>query len=224
MNLDTLLNRTDVWRGGDVAPVVSDGIPTGFRELDALLPGGGWPRGALTEILTRHEGVGALRLALPALARMSHSQRWLAWVAPPHIPYAPSLVAAGVELSRLLLVYPRATSDTLWALEQAMRSGTCGAVLAWLEGSDTTTLRRLQLAAREGNCWGLLFRPWQAARQPSPAALRLQVEARRRGGLTINILKQRGGWPGGPVTLGAEHALVVPPSAPPAPGSLHPGH
>lgn len=200
MNLDTLLNRADLWRGGDVPPPLRHNIPTGFAALDAVLLDGGWPVGTITEILTAREGIGAMRLVLPALARLSQSKRWLAWVAPPHIPYAPALAAGGIDLSRVLLVHPRTAHDNLWAVEQALRAGTCGAVLAWLGGVDPKILRRLQLAAEAGQSWGLLFRPDWTAQQASPAALRLRLEPTAHG-LAVHILKRRGGWATGPLHI-----------------------
>lgn len=209
MNLESLFSRALVWRGGDTPPCVQGAVPTGHRDLDALLPGGGWPLGTLTELLTDRHGSGALRLALPALVRLSHADRWLAWVAPPHVPYAPALAAAGLDLSRVLLVYPGQGDGLLksvplraraWAVEQALRSGTCGAVLAWLPESELGALRRLQLAAEEGRCWALLFRPRAAAGRPSPATLRLAVEA-APDGLRVRIVKGRGGRGAGPLHL-----------------------
>jgi len=220
MSLDPLLQRADLWRGGQIPPV-ADGVPTGFADLDALFPGGGWPRGALTEILLPRDGIGALRLVMPALARLSRENRWLAWVAPPHIPYAPALAAAGVDLSRVLLIHPRAASDGLWAVEQTLRSGTCGAVLAWPAVGDTRALRRLQLAAEAGRCWGLLFRPEHLVRQSSPAALRLRLVPQERG-VAVHVIKRRGGWAAGPVHVDVDHVVAQRSSAPTAPGSLHP--
>jgi hypothetical protein len=226
--IDSLLQHPGLWRGKRPAQVEDGGIPTGFSALDALLPGGGWPLGALTEILPAREGIGALRLAMPALARLSHEGRWLAWIAPPYIPYAPALAGHGVQLSRVLLVHPRTSSalrvtsrelppesgapnsqhatrnaqlDSLWAIEQALRSGTCGAVLAWPTSEDERSLRRLQLAAEEGRSWGLLFRDPRCAALSSPAALRLAVAPAPDDGLAVHILKRRGGWPTGPVTI-----------------------
>ncbi|MEE8514960.1 MAG: translesion DNA synthesis-associated protein ImuA [Gammaproteobacteria bacterium] len=195
-----LIKRADVWRGGEAPPLAQEGIPTGFAALDALLPGGGWPVGALTEILTRHEGIGALRLVMPALVALSRLNQWLAWIAPPYIPYAPALAGMGLHLSRVLLVHSRARTDNLWALEQALRSGTCGAVLAWPQEIEWRGLRRLQLAAKHGQTWGMLFRPDEVACDPSPAALRLKVEAVEEKTL-VTILKRRGGWPTGPIQL-----------------------
>ncbi|MFV1996640.1 MAG: translesion DNA synthesis-associated protein ImuA [Acidiferrobacterales bacterium] len=201
MNLEQLTQRADIWRGGNTPPEESRtaGLSTGIPGLETILPGG-WPQGALTEILIPDEGIGELGLVMPALARLSCSKRWLAWVAPPHIPYAPALVSAGVDLSRVMVVRPRASADGLWAVEQTLRAGTCGAVLAWLSRVDTVVMRRLQLAAEAGNSWGVVFRPLGMASQSSPAALRLKLESTPHG-LAVHVLKRRGGWATGPVYL-----------------------
>ncbi|HEC12112.1 MAG TPA: translesion DNA synthesis-associated protein ImuA [Acidiferrobacteraceae bacterium] len=215
MNLNHVSQRADVWRGGAPTAPQPNSIPSGFTALDPLLPEGGWPLGALTEILTIHEGVGALRLVTPALARLSDGDRWLAWIAPPYIPYAPALEAAGVDLSRVMLVHAQQQHDVLWAAEQALRSGTSGAVMAWLpEKIDPKRLRRLQLAAEAGGSLGLIFRPHGAADQASPAALRLLIEPASEH-TAVHILKRRGGWPTGPLALHLDHAA-------PASGGLSP--
>jgi len=205
MSLEDLLQRADLWRG-DSAPAVS-GLPSGFAALDALLPGAGWPIGALTEILTDRSGIGELRLLVPALARLTREDRWVAFIAPPYIPYAPALRRAGVNLTHVLVVHPRETKDMLWATEQALRAGTCGAVLAWPAMADMKRLRRLQLAAETGNSLGVLFRPVNVAGESSPAALRLKLDPAANG-LAVHILKRRSGWPTGPVILEMQHALA----------------
>ena len=63
-------------------------------------------------------------------------------------------------------------------------------MLGWPQRADDKTLRRLQVAAEAGQAMGFLFRPLAAARNPSPAALRLQFES---GGL--RVLKCRGSHP-----------------------------
>ena len=199
-SLDLLLQHPGIWRGDQRAQTSEDALPTGFAELDELLPGGGWPRGALTEILSEREGIGELRLLLPALARASKQSKWLVWVAPPHVPYAPALAVAGVELKRLLVAEPQSPADAWWAVEQALRSGACSAVLAWLKSPDERRMRRLQLAAETGRTWGVMFRTADAAQQRSPAALRLRLEA-TLDGLAVHILKRRGGPVNKPVLL-----------------------
>src|SRR6267378_3576843 len=132
LSFSALLDRPDIWRGDSLnragAPVISSGFPA----LDAGLAGGGWPAGALTEILPAHEGIGELRLLGPALAGLSRRGLRLVWIAPPHLPYAPALAAAGIDIANLVVVRAASPKETLWATEQALVSNACGAVLAWL--------------------------------------------------------------------------------------------
>lgn len=200
--LDSLLQRPDLWRG-DRGPVTArPGVPTGHPALDRLLAGGGWPRGAVTEILADGPATGGLGLLLPALAALAADGRWVTFVAPPFVPYPPALATAGLDLGRLLSVRALSQGARLWALEQVLRSGVCCAALAWPEVPGTVALRRLQLAAEAGDALAVLFLPSAAAAQPSPAALRLGVEA-VADGWTLAVLKQRGGWPAGPLRLRA---------------------
>lgn len=200
MTLDTLLQHADIWRGDRLTTGIK-AVPSGFAELDALLPGGGWPQGALTEIMMPRQGIGALRLLMPTLARLSQGDRWICWVAPPYIPYAPALANAGIDLSRILLVHPRGQQDGLWAVEQSLRSGNCAAVLAWPTLDDKAILRRLQLAAESGDALGVLFRPRHFVQRPSAAALRIELAPEIDSSLSVSILKRRGGWAVGPVHL-----------------------
>lgn len=204
--LETLLARPDLWRAAEHALRERRGavpsVPSGHAALDAELPGGGWPLGALCELLTDRHGIGELRLLLPALVRLAREGRKLVFVAPPFLPYAPALAGAGVDLAALVLLRPREPREALWALEQSLRSGACGAVLGWPANIDGRALRRLQLAAEHGQALGLLFRPEREARQPSPAALRLRLES-APGGLRVHVLKRRAGISRRPVTIAA---------------------
>ena len=197
--LDTVLQNPAVWRGGDCARVTMPSVPTGFAELDVVLPGGGWPAGALTEIHVERAGIGELELVMPAAASLTHSGRWLALVAPPYVPYAPAFSAHGVILSRLMLVRPAAIEDGLWACEQALRSQACAAVLAWFDHVPERSLRRLQLAAESGGAAMLMFRPARVA-PASPAALRLHV-GKSQSRTVVRVLKRRGGGIPAPVML-----------------------
>src|SRR5215831_1447497 len=197
--LDTVLQNPAVWRGGDCARVAVPSVPTGFAELDVLLPGGGWPAGALTEIHVERAGVGELQLVMPAAARLTRCGSWLALIAPPYVPYAPAFSAHGVMLSRLVLVNPATTEDGLWACEQSLRSQACAAVLAWFDHVPERSLRRLQLAAESGGAAMVMFRPARAA-PASPAALRLHV-GKSQSRTIVRILKRRGGGVPAPVVL-----------------------
>src|SRR5258707_8910408 len=126
-----LLDRSDIWRGDSLNRVGTPTVACGFPELDAELPGGGWPAGALTEILPAHEGIGELRLLGPALAGLSQRGLRLVWIAPPHLPYAPALAAAGVELANLVIRGPAPPKKNPRAADQALASNARRAVLAW---------------------------------------------------------------------------------------------
>ena len=189
--LHELLREPRIWRATS-APVTTAATATGFAELDARLPGGGWPQAALTEVIHAQQGIGELQLLMPALARLSRASRWIALIAPPHIPYAPALAACGIDLSRILLVRPQRHVDTLWAVEQALRAGTCAAVICWPGQADASALRRLQLAAETGDCAGFLFRSETDAAQPSPATLRVRLRRDTEGVSQLDLIKCRG--------------------------------
>lgn len=203
----TLLQNhpAQLWRareqGGATAHQPS-GLSTGHAALDACLPGRGWPRQGLIEILCDGTGLGELQLLLPALAPLcSPAQRggWIAWVSPPHRPYAPALAASGLDLARNLFV--QAPGATEWAMDQALRSEACSAVLGWSTANDPAALRRLQLAAEQSRSLAILFRPVRAGLAPTPAVLRLALLGATAAGLQVRILKSRGGRPA-TVTLG----------------------
>lgn len=201
------MQHPGIWRGNQRAQTAEEALPTGFAALDALLPGGGWPRGALTELLIGRQGIGELRLLIPALARLSEAAGWLAWVAPPYVPYAAALTAVGIDLKRLVVAKPPSEADAWWTAEQVLRSGTCGALLAWLRAADERRMRRLQLSAETGHTWGVLFRHAHAAQDRSPAALRLLLEPAAEG-LAVRILKRRGGPVSQPVVVAMPQAGV----------------
>ena len=199
--LEKLLQNPRIWRGQVRAQDERwQGLASGYPKLDQQLPGGGWPQHALTEILLEHYGTGELQLLMPALAQLSQPQDeateagWITWVAPPFEPYPPALQQWGVNLSRVLIVRPKRSTEALWAAEQALSSGNCAAVLLWSDVLDDAASRRLQLAAEKGQGWAIAFRPLKALSQPSAAALRIRLSAGDKG-TDLGILKSRGGRP-----------------------------
>lgn len=182
-----LLRHPGIWRRATPARI--DARPTGFAALDKLL-GGGWPCGALSELLLEHDGLGECSLLLPALAECARAGRRIVLVAPPHPPFAPALAMAGIDLAQVVRI-DAGSADTDWTAEQCLRAGCCGAVLSWLPRADYRELRRLQLAAEAGDSLGFVFRPLAAAREASPAALRLAIRA-GADGPRVEVLRGRG--------------------------------
>jgi hypothetical protein len=190
--LDTVLKHPGVWRRSAAALHHVRALPSGHAGLDAQLPGGGWPCGALSEILFEFDGLGELALLMPALAALTQRRRRVVFVAPPYIPYAPALDAHGLDLRHVTQIDAQ-PGDGAWSAEQCLRSGSCGAVLSWMPQADYTQLRRLQLAAESGDALAFLFRPARAAAKASPAALRLHLHA-QADRVDIEIIKCRGNF------------------------------
>jgi protein ImuA len=240
MSLQQLLaDRADLWRGRVEVSALIEGLATGFADLDAALPWGGWPTNGLTEVISDQPGA-AFALILPALVRLcagggsssgrqadqdvgpasrshrdqalprSQARGWLLLVNPPLIPYAPALVARGLDLGRIVVV--DAPAQGAWVMEQGLRLGGCAAVIAWTVTESgrcsrnqdaawtTPVLRRLQLAAQSCSSPALLLRPSPAAKKPSTALLRLECES-SADGLQVVLRKLRGGRAGRRIRL-----------------------
>lgn len=231
-----------LWRAHQLGQQRDGTLASGFAELDAQLPGGGWPARALTELLLPHPGVGELRLLAPALAAVQQGGRSLMWFDPPAAPCGWTLAALGLDLRQLVIVQARdglppqrrarllAAADVLWALEQALKSGHVGAVLAWLPpGVRPESLRRLQLAAQAHDGPAFLLRDAAALARPSVAPLRLALAPAGPASpdeLALRIVKRRGPPLAGTLRLALAPVLSAPAraraerlAAVPAPGA-----
>ncbi len=192
MTVEALLKHPALWKGRQQHEK-RETFSTGHPELDAALPSGGWPVGALTELMVAHEGVGEFTLLLPALAALTQQQQWIALVAPPYTPYAPALVNAGIALERLLVIDCNDAKDAYWTTEQLLRSAVFSSVVLWADkSSDERRQRRLQLAAEQGRSWAVCYRSHRAARTSSPAGLRIVLQHSNQH-LKADIIKNRGG-------------------------------
>lgn len=220
-----------LWRAHQLGRAVHGVVPTGFEALDDQLPGGGWPCGVLTELLLAQPGVGEMRLLAPVMAGRSSAVHGSAQegggvmlFGPPALPCVQAFRQLGVDVGRLVVVHGRegtrgaavrhllASADLLWALEQALRSGQVGVVLAWLpDRLAAETLRRLQLAAQAHEGPAFLLRGIGERCKPSPAPLRLALHpGHSPDELSVQVLKRRGPA-GGPAVR-----LALPPVLPAA--------
>jgi len=186
-----LLHNPLLWRG-DAKARVERTVASGFAELDRELPGGGWPQGSLIELLADREGIGEVRLLLPALERLSRAGRWIALVAPPHLPYAPAFARAGIEPGRLIVIEAGEEKHRWWAAEQVLRSDSAGALLFWPRSINDARLRRLAVATQDTASIAFLFAGGERAPLPSPASLRILLSS-AAGALRLDVFKRRGG-------------------------------
>jgi len=192
-----------VWRAGQLGHGAIRALGSLHPELDAELPGQGWPIGMLTELIGREAGIGELRLLMPALRRLTRERRIVVLLGPPLTPYAPALADFGIDLDYLVIIDARNPADRLWAIEQTLRSASFGALLAWLPRAHTRPehLRRLQSAAQGTTGPVFLFRDLSAQMEPSPAPLRLLLLPLPADRLSVRILKRRGPVLGQPLVI-----------------------
>lgn len=196
-----LINRGDVWRAGDSLQARERAYPSGHTLLDEHLTHGGWPKGALVELLVDQEGCGEWQLLSPLLAKLSQ-EHWLILLNPPHQPYAPALHQAGIDLEKLLVVHTHNKKDEVWAFDQALHSDSCAVVIGWSQTLSHKELRRLQLSCSSTQSMAFLYRSKHFAQQASPAHLRLSLQSQSKVTthaqqlLNIEILKQNAGHAG----------------------------
>jgi protein ImuA len=197
-----------LWLGHQLGRSGSQGVASGFAALDAELPGRGWPRRALSELLLPHPGIGEIRLLAPALVATQRAGRLVMIFDPPATLSAAALDRLGFAVDELLVVntcsrvlnVPAPSrrpngpgNDSLWALEQALKSGHVGAIVAWLPPQlRAERLRRLQLAAHNHDGAAFVLREASAAARPTPAPLRLALQAGGADRLRLSVLKRRG--------------------------------
>jgi protein ImuA len=220
-----------LWRAHQVGQPRGAVLASGHAELDAVLPGGGWPARALTELLLPHPGIGELRLLAPALAALQAQQRCVMLFDPPALPFAWALAACGLDVQQLYVVRSRdavrarvhgpdartraqgllPAADVLWALEQSLKSGHLGAALAWLPARlAADALRRLQLAAQAHDGPVFLLRDEAQRTRPSPAPLRLWLRPAGADELRVQLLKRRGPPLAQPLVLALAPVLSTP--------------
>lgn len=216
-----------VWRASELACGRVQTCSTGNGALDAELPGGGWPRSSLTELLPAHPGVGEMQLLRPALTSLA-SHDSIAFIQPPFSPQVAEIQRWGVALDRTLWVRPKSSADALWAAEQALKSTAFSAIVLWQNEVRNESLRRLALACQGTESWFWLIRPVRAASDASPAPLRLALYA-SNGGVLVDLVKRRGPhaderlfvplpeFPAGRAPIGIQY---VGPSSEPAPTAV----
>ena len=225
-NLDPLLalNLAHVWRAGELGSASLQTVETGYAALNRVLPGGGWPQGALIELLQPQAGQHEWGLLAPALAAAQAAApgqpgaRMFVLVGAPYSPFGPALGARQLNMQRVLSVQARGGDGPalLWATREALQCADVAGVVAWLPDARSAHLRRLQIAAHAHNKLLFVFRPLRAQHESSPAPLRLLLEgalenkqADEAGNLLVNVLKRRGPPLALPVLLATRPARLA---------------
>ena len=216
--------NSGVWRAGELGDSGLQTLDTGYAALNRVLPGGGWPQGAMVEIMQAQAGQCEWGLMAPALAGLqgltlgsmgkplAKTKSWTVLAGAPHLPFGPALGALKLDMQSLLSVHgrPGDAPSLLWATREALQCADVSAVLAWLPDARSAHLRRLQIAAQMHNKLLIVFRPLRAQNESSPAPLRLLLQGTMQlaGNLNVAILKRRGPPLALPVLLDTQPARL----------------
>ena len=159
---------------GKTAPI----LPFGLAALDAALPWGGVPLAVLHEIegdATSGENDAAATAFLAGiLARLAPAKPVLWCMQTPDL-HPPGLAQAGLMAQRLLLVRTSDERETLWAMEEGLRSRVLAAVVGEVGTLSMTASRRLQLAAEASGVTGFVLHRCGGTAAASAAVTRWRV-------------------------------------------------
>lgn len=186
--IDFLHSKHLIWQGSEPQKTINT-HPTGYTELDEQL-GGGFPEHGVVEI-SSDLGIGELRLLTPYIKEVS-KQRLSIFINPPGHLCSEYLMQQGIDLHRVIMIFPQTDKEALWAAEQSLKSGCCGSVTLWHPSLEVHQARRLQVASETGQCLNFLFKTEQ--HQISlPISLSMQLQSQVNG-IKIDIHKRKGGW------------------------------
>lgn len=194
-----------LWRADELGSPVSRTLSTGHPELDAELPGGGWPCSVVTELLQAQPGVLEWRLLGRAMRAVT--ARDVVLVGPPRALHAAGLAQAGLDDRRLVWLQAQTPAERLWCAEQLVRAGCCGVIIAWLPQARPEQIRRLQVAAQASAGPIFLCRPLATQHEASAAPLRVHAALGADWDIDVHVLKRRGAMHEGLVRL------TVPPAS-----------
>ena len=190
------------------------GLVPSWPGLEEALPDGGLPRGVV-ELAAPFSLGGATSVALAAVraGQSRAKEAWCAWVDPGASLYAPGVVRAGVDVSRLLVVCPERAAIGRTAVK-VVASGAFEVVVVDADamsrpGSPARSdrqaprkrplapevlVRKLALAAEPNGATVLLLTDSTRPRAvPWPVAMRLELRRPSLGDLSVRVAKDRRG-------------------------------
>lgn len=199
---DLLLSAFLARRAGRMVRDTADAAPSTAASKPqapsgAALAPWAWPRGQLIEVLVDAPGQAEIELCLPQLQADRESDTlWILPCSPravehPLHPFANRLERAGLNSRRQHVQQAPNARATWCVLEHALRSRQFSHVVAWIPGGsqegDYRALRRLQALVAGSSTRCVLMRDPGAAEWPSPARLRLRIEAGGDGSIPHGI-------------------------------------
>jgi protein ImuA len=157
-------------------------LPFGISDVDLRLPGGGLALGALHEVADGGNGaIDGAAAALFAAGIAARTKGKVLWCITHPDLFAPALAQAGLAPDRVIYVEAGDDRTVLACIEEGLRHGGLGAVVAEVARLSMSASRRLQLCAEETGTVGIALRRWRRQTeavdfgQPTAAMTRWRV-------------------------------------------------
>ena len=148
-------------------------LPFGIAEVDSRLPGEGLALGALHEIAGGGNGaIDGAAAALFAAGIAARTKGKVLWCITRPDLFAPALAQAGLPPDRVIYVEAGDDKTVLACVEEGLRHGGLGAVVAEIGRLSMTASHRLQLAAEGIGAIGLAFSAGDDRPRPRTSARR----------------------------------------------------
>lgn len=157
-------------------------LPFGIAPIDDCLPGNGLAYGALHEVIGGGSGaVDGAAAALFVAGIAARSAGKVLWCVAQFDLFAPALEQVGLAPDRLIGVEAGDEKSVLMCVEEALRYGGLGVVVAEVSRLSMVASRRLLLAAEESGVMAIVLRRYRRIREagdfatPTSAATRWRV-------------------------------------------------
>ena len=198
--IDLLHSKHLIWQGSEQQEPTKT-QSTGYPELDDQLDGG-FPTHGVVEI-SSELGIGELRLLTPFIKTYG-KQRLSVFINPPAYLCSEYFHQQGIELHRLITLFPKTEKEALWATELSLKSGCCSSVILWHSYLQVHQARRLQVASETGKCLSFLFKTERSNQVSLPISLTMQLRA-EESGIQATIHKRKGGWKKSTFSINMSH-------------------
>lgn len=117
------------------------------------------PVSGVTELVLTSDSPEQVAILLPMIAFLSNtcSDRWITWIAPHNISRE-LLESYGVNTRYIRVIHSQNPQTLLWISLKALSAGNSHTVISSPGKLTDKELVQLELAAKTGNCQGLLLR------------------------------------------------------------------
>ena len=191
-SLQQLKTARIVWPAASTSAPKKQAYQFQQAKLDEALQGGVAPYGL--SVVQGELPCGELSLLIPVIKQALAKKPYLALINPPGVPNSDWFSQQLCASEHLFYISDQSNQEHLWAFEQCIMAGACGAVISWNVEADAKQLRRCHIRAIRHQCQAIWLTSHINSAANIPCNLILNL-ARQEQQWFADIHKQQGGWP-----------------------------